>query len=112
MSNYDWVCFSCRMAVRRPSDAPDVKCPSCGEACDCIGYKLRIPPKTREKDWETLRQSYHRFEQERRSLQERTRRFHIHYLETEIARLDALPPNDGRKTAVKQLKKRLEKCRG
>lgn len=112
MSNYDWVCFSCRMAVRRPSDAADVRCPSCGEACDCIGYKLRIPPKTREKDWDALRLMLSRIEQDKRSLQERTRRFHIRYLETEIARLSAMPANDGRKAAVKLLKRRLERCRG
>lgn len=112
MNNYDWVCFSCRMAVRRPSDAPDVACPSCGEACNCIGYKLRIPPKTREKDWDALRLTHNHIVQDRRTQQERTRRFHIHYLETEITRLEDLPPNDGRKAAVKQLKKRLEKCRG
>ncbi len=111
MSNYAWVCFSCHMAVRRPGTATDVKCPSCGLLCECIGHKTPIPPKSKPKAWEALRQSFFNSLRERIANQESMRVRRVHNLEQEIEKLESLPKNTGRSQAVKVLKIRLGKVR-
>jgi LSD1 subclass zinc finger protein len=59
VSNYSWVCFSCRTSHRQPSTAKQVKCASCGEPCECLGYKIPVPPKSKPKDWEKLRLAFY-----------------------------------------------------
>lgn len=107
MSNYAWVCFLCRSAVRRAGDATDVRCPSCGKSCECIGFRTPVPPKSKAKEWEALRAFYYRRRQENLERQTKDRVRRIHGLEKEILRLESMPPNDGRTKAVELLKKRL-----
>jgi len=107
MSNYAWVCFHCRSAARRPGSATDVRCPSCGNSCERIGYKTPIPPKSKLKEWEALRSLGHRRRQEDLARRTRDRVRQTHFLEKEILRLESMPPNPGRTIAVKLLKKRL-----
>src|SRR5262245_30007836 len=107
MSNYAWVCFLCRSAVRRARDATDVRCPSCGKSCECIGYRTPIPSKSKPKEWGGVRALYYRTRQENLARQTKDRVRRTHSLEKEILRLESMPPNPGRTKAVKLLKKRL-----
>jgi uncharacterized protein len=61
MRNFAWACFQCRAAVRRPANATDVRCPSCGESCACMGEEIPIPPKSKSKEWAALENAYLRW---------------------------------------------------
>jgi len=108
VSNYAWVCFLCRSAARRPGDATDVRCRSCGKSCECIGYKTPIPPKSKLQEWEALRRLYYCKKQQGLARRTRDRVRRIHSLEKEILRLESVPSNPGRTKAVKLMKKRLK----
>ena len=59
MEKHNYVCFECRMAVRRsPADDSDIRCPSCGTECAPLGCELSIPAKTKLKEWKKLKASY------------------------------------------------------
>ena len=108
MSNSAWVCFECRSAVRRPTQfAGDVPCPTCGAACTPLGYKIPVPPKSKAREWQALREQLHRERDERMSDARAARIRRRHDLEQEIARLDALPSNPGRTRAIALLRKQL-----
>lgn len=111
MSNYAWVCFDCRSTARRPGHAINVRCASCGRPCECLGYKIPVPPKSKLKTWEALRESYFHWKREWVLEHALRQTKHIHYLEQEIARLESRPANIGRQKAISILKKRLEHAR-
>lgn len=111
MSNYVWVCFDCQSAVRRPALTRDVTCATCQKACVCLGAKIAIPPKSKSKLWESLRQGFYLARVERRTAAEKRRIRRIHNLEQKITRLDSLPENPGRARAVTELKHKLEQER-
>lgn len=108
MSNYTWACFSCHVAVRRDGQSEDVRCPNCSEACECIGYKIPIPPKSKPKEWEKLSVDFHAQKRADALKAEQKHVRKIRELEQEIARFEAMPENPGRKDALKQLKKKLK----
>lgn len=111
MSNYAWVCFDCRMSVRRHGSAKSVRCPHCAQPCECLGYKVPIPPKAKAKAWEALCERFYRFRRDCLLRAQKGRIRSIHDLEQEIVRLQAMPTNQGRIDTIEYLKKRLSAIR-
>ena len=107
MSNYAWVCFNCRVTVRRHGTAKNVRCSTCALPCHCLGWQTPIPPKSKDKDWEALRENYFGLLRERALNSQVELVRHRHELEQEIRRLEAMPENTGRTSAIKKLKKEL-----
>src|SRR4051794_32496169 len=109
MSNYAWVCFSCRRAVRRQGRSSNVRCPNCAQPCECLGSKVPIPPrsKAKAKAWEQLCVRFYRFRRESLLRAHKNRVRLTHDLEREIARLEAMTQNQGRSETISCLKKRL-----
>jgi hypothetical protein len=108
MSKRNWVCFDCRSVVRRePYTVDVVVCATCSQPRVNLGYKIRIPAKTRVKDWETLRgqnlASERAAAQAERAAQPKQKR----ELEAEIERLESLSANTERSRAVQLLRKKL-----
>jgi len=108
MSNYAWVCFDCRMAVRRPGQSKNVRCPTCARPCECLGHKTPIPPKSKVKDWTRLREGFYRFRRELVAKDFSLRMAKIHTLEQKIARLSRLSEKPGRVSMIKFLQRKLE----
>jgi DNA-directed RNA polymerase subunit RPC12/RpoP len=114
MSNNNWVCFTCREAVRRPGSADNVRCPKCAQACQNIGYKIPVPPKSKPKLWQALQQC--RAEAMQNDAAYSVRRMHdlekeIINLEQEISRIEAMPENAGRRSLIKSLNKQLNEIK-
>src|SRR5688572_20496903 len=102
MGTAAWVCFDCRAAVRRSSAfAGAVSCPTCGKPCAYLGYKIPVPPKAKAREWAALHQQLSH-ERLQRELDAETSAVRCkHDLEQEIARLEAMPANEGRAQAVR-----------
>ncbi|MDR3353076.1 MAG: hypothetical protein LBO00_08800 [Zoogloeaceae bacterium] len=66
MASDKWVCFACRVVVRRRLDdlvssyntPHEVRCPVCGQRCVFLEKKIPIPPKSKVRQWEALRQQF------------------------------------------------------
>src|SRR5687767_3634486 len=103
MCNGTWVCFDCRVAVRRPSwrlvtylrpwligsrDVGRVRCPHCAAACNFLGPTIEAPPKRDIAAWDRLRnevEQVHAAETEARFKESVRRR---HDLEQRIRELE------------------------
>lgn len=108
MGTAAWVCFDCRAAVRRSTAfAGEVPCPTCGKLCSYLGYKIPVPPKGKVKDWSALRDQLSRERMQNDLVADVTAVRDRHALEQEIARLEAMPPNQGRAQAIRLLRRRF-----
>ena len=108
MGTAAWVCFDCRAAVRRNTAfAGEVPCPTCGKLCSYLGYKIPVPPKDKRREWSALHQQLVRERSERDLAADEAAIRNRHDLEQEIARLEAMPANEGRAKAIRLLKRRL-----
>ena len=122
MCNGTWVCFNCRLAVRRPTwrlvtylrpwligatDVGHVRCPRCHELCQFLGPTVEIPPKRDVAGWERLRdevaQSHATAAEDR--FTESVRR--THDLEQRIRDLESRPQNPGRDALIQELRAKL-----
>ena len=109
MGNSAWVCFACRLAVRRPTwHMADVMCPECRGPCHAIGYRIPVPPKRDLGAWRELQASLADRAAADTVANQRARVRARHALEREIRRLEALPTNASRTRAVKDLRRRLD----
>src|SRR6516165_10718116 len=110
MGKGTWACFHCRETVRRPTQyAADVPCPTCGHPCKYLGTKVAVPSKSSTRAWQQLRVW---LSQQNTVAQERAQIAKVrwrHRLEKEIARLEALPKNEGRAIRLRLLRARLAK---
>lgn len=103
-----WVCFECRIAVRRNTQyRGQVPCPECGKRCAYLGYKIPVPPKSKPRLWQQLQVQLarERAEAHQQAVLNNTRL--RHELEREIARIKRLPTNPGRRSLLRQLQNRL-----
>jgi hypothetical protein len=108
MGTAAWACFNCRTAVRRNTAfTGDVPCPNCGQPCSYLGYKIPVPPKAKGREWAALRDQLARERMQRELASGMNTVRGRHALEQEIARLEALPTNEGRTKAIRLLQRRL-----
>ena len=107
-SNYNYVCFDCRTAIRHPKTAKQApKCLSCGAECFCLGYKVEIPKHTEHKEWQAIYNESMRRQRESNDRMALFRVRRIHWLEHEIDRLSAMPENRDRSRQIKKLREEL-----
>lgn len=103
-----WGCVDCRIAVRRNTVfVGEVPCPTCGKLCSYLGYKIPVPPKDKRREWSALHQRLAHEHSERNLAADKAAVRSRHDLEQEIARLEAMPTNEGRTTAIRLLRCRL-----
>lgn len=109
MSNYHWVCFECREAVRRHGSAENVRCPRCGEPCENIGYQIPVPPKSKPHLWQELAAAYAQARKDFFEVSSAANVRRLHDLEHEIQRIQRLELNKGRASLLKRLRAELSK---
>jgi endogenous inhibitor of DNA gyrase (YacG/DUF329 family) len=122
MANHTYVCFPCRMTVRRPprmNSWPDnskmatirrsapVRCPKCGDICTWLGTKIPAPPHSKRKEWAALQTWLHEQRASWVASMHHDANKQIESIEKNIANIDAREPNTGRTGAIKVLRKRL-----
>jgi len=108
-SNNNFVCFDCRLNVRRfklAAFAP--RCPHCRRECTNLGYKIPIPSKTDLGAWQRLfvdvREAKRRFI----TSQQLKKVGHAHGLERQIAQLESRRANPGRERTLRELRQQLQ----
>jgi hypothetical protein len=110
-SNHNFVCFDCRVAVRRPKTiSTRPPCPLCRNACTDIGYKIAVPTKDDADAWERLYVTLREGRRRHVLNQQEERVARIHALERQIERLSVLPTSAGRDRTIRELKKRLREA--
>jgi len=109
VANSSWICFDCRLAVRRPTQfVGEVVCPECGVGCWCLGYKIPVPPKRDARAWRQLQESQVAQQDAQVDAARQARVRSRHDLEQEIRRLEAMPSSPGRAKAIMVLRRRLD----
>ena len=110
MANATWACFECRETVRGSDfTRATVLCPCCGQPCRHVGHKLRMPAKRDAKAWKDLLNALQQGIIEKAERDQLLRLQRIRELHTEIDRLEAMGPNEGRAKQVRLLRRQLEK---
>jgi hypothetical protein len=111
-SNYNWVCFTCRVVIRRPSGISCVpNCPDCGSECFFLGHKVAVPNQRNKRAWRELHLDCRERELSRREKDSREKVRLTHDIEKEITRMNSLPSNAGRRSYIKGLEAWLDKVR-
>lgn len=117
-----WVCFKCRVAVRRDTwrlvtyirpeliggtGSGRVRCPHCRGACQFLGPSIAIPPKRELTSWRRLQAEITQFrlDEAARGTKSATRKKHD--LEHRIRDLKSRPISSGRTRLVKEREKKL-----
>jgi len=123
MNNANWVCFDCRVSIRKASWrlltfykpwlvgdtwGGAVKCPQCQNPCKFLGHKIAIPPKRDDVAWHELREyvtARYRSHVDGRA-EAYTRR--KHEIERRIIELQSRAENKERDRLIKDLRDELE----
>ena len=58
MSNRTHVCVKCKKSYRREQNIESIKCPTCGDKCEYVHKKVRIPSPKRKKEWRIFWEQY------------------------------------------------------
>ena len=58
MSNRTWACIGCGKSYRRNQKVESVKCTICGELCEFVHWKIRIPSPSKQKEWSRFWNTY------------------------------------------------------
>jgi hypothetical protein len=58
MSNRTWACVACGKAYRRDYSVPSVTCAICGQPCESVHHKVRIPSPRKRKEWDRFWEKY------------------------------------------------------
>lgn len=112
MSNRKFLCFSCRVCVRREAHVlPVPRCHHCGGETVNIGYRIPVPPKSAIRQWRALQQHLAVTQAEHAQAAERAAVRRVHDLEKELSRLTALSENPGRRALMRRLSRELAKRR-
>lgn len=109
-SNYNWVCFECRLVIRQAKTEKRIpKCLGCGSDSFCLGYKVEVPRKEDVRGWRQLRDDCRIRETARLRKEALDRYRYAKAAKLRIEQLEALPPNKDRAKLIAQLKRGLEK---
>jgi len=115
-----WICFKCRVAVRRDTwrlvtamrpeliggkGAERVRCPHCRAACQFLGPSIAIPPKRDLAGWRRLQAWVVRFRKDLATRRKESATREKHDLERRIGILKRRPANSERLRLIKELKK-------
>ena len=116
MSNTNYVCFSCRTAVRRPKryfrpqDSSSPRCSQCSKPCVELSDRIPLPSKHKTKEWQKLQQDLWRQQLQILEIQQRSRVRYKHELEHEADRLERKLREPMHPQTAKQLKRLLKNC--
>ena len=111
-SNHNYVCFECRVNVRRFALAEVAPlCPQCGRGCTDLGYKVPIPEKSDLVAWQRIEVDLREFKRRLLMTQEEERVATTHELERQIEDLESRPTNVGRERTIRDLRKRLQELK-
>jgi hypothetical protein len=58
VSNRTWVCIKCGKTYRRAEGTLQVRCAGCGDACESIPTKIRVPSPVNRLRWEQFWREY------------------------------------------------------
>ena len=58
MSNRTFACLRCRKLQRKDQSLKVFNCPICGEQCERVPWKLRVPAPSKVKQWDRFWQQY------------------------------------------------------
>lgn len=116
MSNTNYVCFSCRTAVRRPKryfrpqDSSSPRCSQCSKPYVELSDRIPLPSKHKTKEWQKLQQDLWRQQLQILEIQQRSRVRYKHELEHEADRLERKLQEPMHPQTAKQLKRLLKNC--
>ena len=103
-----WVCFGCRVAVRRGAHGqPEAKCSACGEAAFNLGHRIRIPEKGDVAAWNALHEAVRKAISSRVTFDRLFAVRRRHELERRVATLEQRESTPQRVKALRSLRKLL-----
>lgn len=58
MSNRTWACIECGRTYRRDQSIEQVRCAECGQACEYVHWKVRVPSPKDQRAWASFWEKY------------------------------------------------------